>query len=86
MRSSWKRMDTSSKFFRVIACEALASAVEYFATRSPHRIDVTLQEIGLHDRPTGLREHLQQLIDLDCTANIQVISESTGNQKMLDLV
>ena len=47
----------------MIACEALSRAVYFYAAKSPHRINLTLQKIGLHDRPTSLREHLQKLID-----------------------
>jgi len=71
-------MDTSNKSFKVIACEALASAVEYYAAQSPHRCDVTLQEIGLHDRPTSLREHLQKLIDQTPTADYDAILLTYG--------
>lgn len=60
---TWKRMATSTNSFNVIACEALARAVYFYAAQSPHRINLTLQKIGLHDRPTSLREHLQRLID-----------------------
>ncbi len=56
-------MATSSSSFNVIACEALARAVYFYAAQSPHRINLTLQKIGLHDRPTSLREHLQKLVD-----------------------
>ena len=56
-------MVISNKSFNVIACEALARAVYFYAAQSPHRINLTLQKIGLHDRPTNLREHLQNLID-----------------------
>ncbi len=56
-------MATSTSSFNVIACEALARAVYFYAAQSPHRINLTLQKIGLHDRPTSLREHLQKLID-----------------------
>ncbi len=56
-------MSTSPKTYNVIACEALARAVYFYAAQSPHRINLSLQKIGLHDRPTSLREHLQRLID-----------------------
>jgi len=60
---TWKKMATSNNSFNVIACEALSRAVYFYAAQSPHRINLTLQKIGLHDRPTSLREHLQTLID-----------------------
>lgn len=60
---TWKRMETSTNSFNVIACEALARAVYFYAAQSPHRINLTLQKIGLHDRPSNLREHLQKLIN-----------------------
>ncbi len=56
-------MATSTSSFNVIACEALARAVYFYAAQSPHRINLTLQKIGLHDRPTSLHEYLQKLID-----------------------
>ncbi len=56
-------MATSTSSFNVIACEALARAVYFYAAQSPHRINLTLQKIGLHDRPNHLRDQLQQLID-----------------------
>ncbi len=66
-------MDTFSQKFKVIACEALANAVEYYAAQSPHHIEVSLREIGLHDRPTSLREHLQQLIDQTSSEKFEAI-------------
>lgn len=62
-RFIWRKLATSTSSFNVIACEALARAVYFYAAQSPHRINLTLQKIGLHDRPNSLREHLQELID-----------------------
>ncbi len=56
-------METSINSYNVIACEALARPVYFYAAQSPHRINLTLQKIGLHDRPTNLRDHIQKLID-----------------------
>jgi hypothetical protein len=54
---------SSDKFFKVIACEALARPVYYYSALSPHRIDVELHRIGLHDHPDQLRTRLQTSID-----------------------
>jgi hypothetical protein len=56
-------MSTSTGSFNVIACESMARAVFHFASLTPHRINIILQKIGLHDRPTSLREQLQKKID-----------------------
>jgi hypothetical protein len=56
-------MDISTSSFNVIACEALARAVYYYASLTPHRINITLQKIGLHDRPNNLRDQIQLYID-----------------------
>ena len=56
-------MATSTSSYNIIACEALARAVYFYAAQSPHRINLSLQKIGLHDHPNNLREQLQQLID-----------------------
>lgn len=71
-------MATSNSSFNVIACEALARAVYFFAAQSPHRINLTLQKIGLHDRPNSLREHLQKLIDLTPAADYDAILLTYG--------
>jgi len=64
--------------FNVIACEALARAVYYYAAQSPHRVNLTLQKIGLHDRPNNLREHLQKLIDQTPTMEYDAILLTYG--------
>jgi hypothetical protein len=56
-------MATSTNSYNVIACEALARAVYFYAAQTPHRVNLTLQQIGLHDRPNQLRDYLQTLID-----------------------
>lgn len=71
-------MAISSKSFNVIACEALARAAYFYAAQSPHRINLTLQKIGLHDRPTSLREHLQNLIDQTPTEDYDTILLTYG--------
>ncbi len=71
-------MSTSSKSFRVIACEALAQAVNYYAAQSPHRIHFTLQEIGLHDRPTNLRGQIQKQVDETPSAGFDAILLTYG--------
>jgi hypothetical protein len=47
---------------KCIGCEVLARAIYHCAAGSPHIVDVTLLEIGLHDHPAELRAHLQALI------------------------
>ena len=66
-------MGISIKSYKVIACEALVSAVAFYAVQSPHIIDLALQEIGLHDRPSGLRRHIQHLIDQTSSTNYDAI-------------
>ncbi len=56
-------MTSSSKYFKVIACEALARPVYYFSALTPHKIDIELNRIGLHDHPNQLRDQLQASID-----------------------
>lgn len=75
---SWKKMQISASSFNVIACEALARAVYFYAAQTPHRINVTLQKIGLHDRPNNLREHLQDLIDQTSAADYDAILLTYG--------
>ncbi len=48
---------------KCIGCEALARPVYLAAAQSPHLVDVTMLQIGLHNRPNGLRERLQQMVD-----------------------
>ncbi len=71
-------MTTSTSSFNVIACEALARPVYFYAAQSPHRINLTLQKIGLHDRPNSLREHLQKLIDQTTTTDYDAILLTYG--------
>ncbi len=46
-----------------VTCEVLARPVYYCSALSPHIIDVTLVERGLHNDPDYLRNHLQDMID-----------------------
>ncbi len=48
---------------KCISCESLARPVYYFSAISPQQIDLEILQIGLHDRPTSLREQLQARID-----------------------
>jgi hypothetical protein len=48
---------------RCISCESLARPVYYFASSSPHIIDIEMLEIGLHNTPEKLRSALQEKID-----------------------
>lgn len=46
-----------------IACESLSRPVYYYASSSPHIIDIEMVEIGLHNTPDKLRIALQEKID-----------------------
>lgn len=48
---------------KCISCEALARIVYLCAAQSPHTVDVSLLQIGLHDKPDDLRTRLQGEID-----------------------
>jgi len=56
-------MTSSPKKFKVIACESLARPVYAFSALSPHRIDIQLLRIGLHDQPNQLRSNIQEYIN-----------------------
>ncbi len=62
-RFRWRKMTSSQKCFKVIACESMARPVYAFSAISPHRIDIQLLRIGLHDQPNQLRNHIQELIN-----------------------
>lgn len=48
---------------KCLSCEALARPVYLNAATSPHTVDVEVLRLGLHNRPDGLREILQEKID-----------------------
>jgi len=48
---------------KCLGCEALARVVYLCAARSPHIVDVSLFQLGLHDDPADLRSRLQAQID-----------------------
>ncbi|HEY3345566.1 MAG TPA: DUF1638 domain-containing protein, partial [Anaerolineaceae bacterium] len=48
---------------KLIACEILARPLYLAAAQSPHTVDIELLPRGLHLRPDGLRETLQNKID-----------------------
>lgn len=48
---------------RIVSCEVLARPLYLAAARSPHIVDLTLLKQGLHDKPSGLRDRLQDEID-----------------------
>jgi hypothetical protein len=48
---------------KCITCEVLARPVYLCAAASQHIVDVELHPRGLHDRPSKLRDHLQERID-----------------------
>ncbi len=75
---TWKKVPTSTSSFNVIACEALARALYFYAAQTPHRINLTLQKIGLHDRPNNLRDQIQNLIDQSSSAEYDAILLSYG--------
>lgn len=49
---------------KVIACEAFTLEFNYCRSESPHELDFTFQQFGLHDTPDELRAELQNQIDL----------------------
>ncbi len=48
---------------KCLGCEALARIAYLCAAHSPHLVDLTLYEIGLHNRPGELRATLQAAIE-----------------------
>ena len=46
-----------------LGCEVFARGLYTFAAQSPHQVDITLFEYGLHNRPAELRDALQAGID-----------------------
>ncbi|MEE8389360.1 MAG: DUF1638 domain-containing protein [Anaerolineae bacterium] len=48
---------------KCLGCEALARVVYLCAAQSPHIVDVSLFQLGLHNEPPGLRSRLQEQID-----------------------
>ncbi|HMD90762.1 MAG TPA: DUF1638 domain-containing protein [Anaerolineaceae bacterium] len=48
---------------KCLACDALARLVYLSAAHSPHIVDVTLLQLGLHNQPANLRKRLQAEID-----------------------
>lgn len=48
---------------KCIACDVLARPVYLSAAHSPHIVDVTLEQFGLHFKPSHLQSILQQHID-----------------------
>ncbi len=49
--------------YLALTCEALARTVYAAAARTPHTVTVRLFRQGLHNRPKGLRQTLQEEID-----------------------
>jgi len=48
---------------KCLTCEALTRPVYLCAAHSPHRVEVSLFRIGLHNHPLNLRDQLQAQID-----------------------
>ena len=48
---------------KCLGCDALSRPIYLCAAQSPHIVDVTLQQLGLHTDPGDLRERLQGVID-----------------------
>jgi hypothetical protein len=48
---------------KCLGCEALARLIYTCAARSPHLVDVSLFQLGLHLKPADLRQRLQAEID-----------------------
>ena len=49
---------------KCIGCDALARVIYFCAAKSPHIVDVTLMQLGLHREPEDLRARLQHEIDV----------------------
>lgn len=47
----------------IIACRVLTRELSYYASQSPHAVEITWLPQGLHDTPDRLRAMLQQTID-----------------------
>ena len=73
---TWKRMETSTKSFNVIACEALARAIYFYAAQSPHRINLTLQKIGLHGK-----SFLPMIVGFGCSVPGIYATRTLENEK-----
>lgn len=63
---------------KCISCEALARIVYHCAAHSPHMVDVSLLQIGLHDRPDDLRGRLQREIDDSAGGGYDVLALAYG--------
>jgi len=48
---------------KIISCEAFVMEFEYCKDESPHELDFTFQQFGLHDTPDKLKTELQAQID-----------------------
>ena len=47
----------------IIACRVLTRELSYFASQSPHTVDITWLPQGLHDTPAKLRMKVSETID-----------------------
>lgn len=63
---------------KCIACEVLSRGIYYYASQSPHVIDVELLKHGLHERSHELRQILQAKIDEASSQSYEVITLAYG--------
>lgn len=50
-------------WIHIIACRVLTRELSYFASQSPHTVDITWLPQGLHDTPAKLRMKVSETID-----------------------
>lgn len=63
---------------KCIGCEVLARAIYLCAAQSPHLVDVTLLERGLHNTPAKLRARLQDQIDASAAQDFDAVVLAYG--------
>jgi len=63
---------------KCISCEVLSRVVYYCAAHSPHLVDVSLMQLGLHNNPADLRTNLQQEIDQAAEQNYDAVVLAYG--------
>lgn len=63
---------------KCISCEVLARVAYYCAAHSPHLVDVSLLQLGLHNNPADLRANLQREIDLAAEQNYDAVVLAYG--------
>jgi hypothetical protein len=63
---------------KCLGCEVFARGLYTFAAQSPHQVDITLLEYGLHNRPAELRRELQARIDAAAGQDYQAVLLAYG--------